>query len=89
MKRICIILTVMLLFVSLTVQACKFESHYTRMAKVTKVQKELITVKDKTGNIWQFRGQGFKKRNKVKLVFDNNNTDKIEDDRIINAIRVD
>jgi len=88
MKRICIILTVVLLF-GLTVQACKFESHYTRKAKVINIQKELVTVKDKTGNLWQFRGQGFEKRDKVKLIFDNNNTDKIEDDRIINAIRVD
>lgn len=72
-------------------QAFKFECHYSRMGKVTNVQDEVITVvDDKTGNIWEFEGDGFAVNDKIKLKFFTNHTDeKIEDDYIVDAVRVD
>ena len=87
MKKIYTILIAILLF-GLTIQACNFESHYSRIAKITNVHNNIITVKDKTGNIWEFKGKGFTKGNKIKLIFDNNNTDEREDDEIVNAFEI-
>lgn len=38
-----------------------YVSTYTRKAKVTNINKEVITVVDKKGNVWEFKGNGFKK----------------------------
>lgn len=77
-KILCICLISIILFYC----SC-YVSIYTRKAKVTNINKEVVTVIDKKGNIWEFKGNGFKKGQKVKLIMDTNNTDeKITDDFI-------
>lgn len=89
MRKIINVLVLMVMF-SVTVQACKFECHYSRIGKVIDVHKDIVTVEDKTGNIWEFEGDGFAVNDKVKLKFFTNHTDtKIEDDEIVDAKRVD
>ena len=60
---------------------------YYRAAKVTKVRRENITTCDTSGNIWKFRGHGFRKNENIILVMDNNQTRKIKDDMVIDVIR--
>ena len=83
-------LVVTMLFVS-CIQACKFECHYSRIGKVTKVKGEIVTVVDnETGNIWEFEGDGFSKNDRIKLKFFTNHTDNtVKDDWIVDAVRVD
>ena len=62
------------------------QARYTREATVTKVIDNTITVVDKCGYVWSFKGDDFKVNDEVKLMMDNNNTDSnICDDRIIDA----
>jgi len=63
-----------------------YESHYTREAKVIKVSNDIITVKDKTNNIWKFFGNDYSVNDKVRLTIDTNHTDTdIHDDKISNV----
>lgn len=64
-----------------------YESTYTRKAKITNIEKTTITATDKKGNIWQFKGKGFKRGQKIILVMDTNNTDENITDDIIKGIR--
>ena len=62
---------------------CKFERTYTREAQVINVDKAIVTVIDKNGNLWEFEGDGYDVNDNVKLIMDTNNTDEfIYDDYI-------
>lgn len=59
------------------------ETHYTREATVVKVANNIVTVVDKCGYRWQFKGDGFKLDDEVKMTMDTMRTDfDISDDEI-------
>lgn len=64
------------------------DTHYTMDCEVDYVDGEIITVLDKTGNLWDFCGEGFHKGDRVKVTFFNNTTDHTRyDDEIIKVER--
>lgn len=85
MKKIAVIAFVLLISCT-TVKACIYESHYTRIAKVTNVKNETVRVEDDRGHIWEFFGTGFKKDDEVKLTFFDNHTPTLTDDEITDAV---
>lgn len=90
MRKIIIFVLVMVTLFGATVKACDYESHYKRLAIITKIENEIVTVEDlDTGNIWEFNGTGFDEGDEVRLVFFDNHTEEIEDDEIVDVERVD
>ena len=60
------------------------DTHYTMTCEVDSVKGEVVTVLDKTGNLWNFYGDGFRKGDRVKVTFFTNTTDNTRyDDEII------
>lgn len=67
-----------------------YEHHYTREnCVVTKVENNVITVKDKCDYFWEFESdKGFAKGDKVNLkMFDNCSDCYVEDDEIVKVIK--
>lgn len=65
------------------------DTHYTMNCEVTNIDKNIITVIDSTGNLWDFCGDELLKGDAVKVTFFNNTTDSTrEDDEIIKVIKV-
>ena len=87
MKKIkCIAITMALLL------ACgwcsHYEHHYTRVGTVTRVECIEITVKDKSGHYWTFKGDGYKVDDTVELkMYDNHTASDIYDDKIVGVER--
>lgn len=77
-----------IVFLSYLLFASVISSRYSKETIVRNVEGEIIVVEDKQGNLWEFRGEGFKERDKVKVIFDNNNTETIFDDEIIKAKKI-
>lgn len=76
-----------LAFITMFGCACKYETTYKREAKVIDIDKEVVTVIDKTGNLWEFKGDGFKLNDEIVLVMDINNTDMDITDDIIKDVQ--
>ena len=61
---------------------------YYRPAKIIRIRREVVTTLDTSGNIWKFRGTGFRRGENLILVMNNNKTrKKIKDDLVTNVIR--
>ena len=78
-------LIIIMMFAGMLLLGCQWSNTYERKAEVIKIKNEIITVKSKDGNIWEFEGDGFRVGQTVTLTMDNQGTDKIEDDRIIDV----
>ena len=86
--NVIILIIATVVFLSYLLVASVISSRYSKETVVRNVEGEVIVVEDKQGNLWEFRGEGFKERDKVKVVFDNNNTETIFDDEIIKAKKI-
>lgn len=63
------------------------ECHYIKEATVVEINDNVITVRDTTGNKWDFFGSNYQVNDKVILKMYNNHTDNIIiDDEIIDVI---
>ena len=85
-KRVVISIIVTTMFVVLFLVCSWYETHYTREAKVIQIDNEIVSVIDKTNNVWQFyrNKEDVKINDQVKLIMDTMNTDTIiTDDTII------
>lgn len=75
-----------LIVLTLLVIACwvmRFDTYYTRQAKVIGVNDTIITVQDTCNNVWQFEGNNYCIDDQVILTMDANHTDfNIYDDMI-------
>ena len=61
----------------------RFDTYYTRQAKVIEVNDAIITVQDTCNNIWQFEGNNYCIDDQVILTMDANHTNfNIYDDMI-------
>ena len=67
---------------------CGFvESHYTRMVVVQSVEGTKVVVKDCYGHQWIFEGEEFTEKQEIKVLMNNNNTDRnVLDDKIVRVI---
>lgn len=65
-----------------------WECHYYREATVISVENELVTVKDGIGKKWRFTGEGYKVGDEVRMLMDNNTTDSIISDDIIEEVEL-
>ena len=61
------------------------ESTYTRQAVITKSENNIVTCQDKSGYIWQYKGEAVVGE-EVKLIMYDNHTSKISDD-IVKGIK--
>lgn len=52
-------------------------------AAVVFTENDVVTVEDNDGNLWKFYGNGFVVGEKIVVIFSDNNTSSIEDDKII------
>lgn len=86
--NVIVLIIATIVFLSYLLFASVISSQYSKETVVRNVEGEIIVVEDKQGNLWEFRGEGFKERDKVKVVFDNNNTETIFDDEIIKAKKI-
>lgn len=86
--NVIVLIITTIVFLSYLLFASVISSRYSKETVVRNVEGEIIVVEDKQGNLWEFRGEGFKERDKVKVVFDNNNTETIFDDEIIKAKKI-
>lgn len=60
-----------------------YEMHYYREGTVVGVQGTVVTVKDRSGYLWDFEGEGFNKEDSVKMLMCTMGTDSnIYDDEI-------
>ena len=67
---------------------CGFvESHYTRTVVVQKVEGTEVVVEDCYGHQWTFEGEEFTEKQEIKVLMNNNNTDRnVLDDEIVRVI---
>ena len=67
---------------------CEFvANNYTRTVIVQKVEGTEVVVEDCYGHQWAFEGEGFKENQEIKVLMNNNNTDRnVLDDEIIKVI---
>ena len=78
-KRL-IILTVILLFIGFIGH---IETHYTREVVVVDIQGQEVTVEDKQGNLWSFKGTDYKIDQELVIVMYDNHTGTKYDDEIV------
>lgn len=62
------------------------ETHYTRDVVVVEVQGQEVTVEDKQGNFWSFKGTDYKVDQEITVVMYDNHTGTMYDD-IIEGVR--
>ena len=67
---------------------CGFvESHYTRTVVVQKVEGTEVVDEDYYGHQWAFKGEEFTEKQEIKVLMNNNNTDRnVLDDEIVRVI---
>ena len=67
---------------------CEFvANNYTRTVVVQKVEGTEVVVEDYYGHQWAFEGEGFKENQEIKVLMNNNNTDRnVLDDEIVRVI---
>lgn len=68
---------------------CGFvENNYTRTVVVQKVEGTEVVVKDYYGHQWVFEGEGFTEKQEIKVLMNNNDTDRnVLDDEIVRVIK--
>lgn len=87
MKNFLTSIGLILLFVVAVALAGKFESIYTQTGIVIDIENENeVIVNDSNGEIWAFQSDGFNKKDKVKMIMDNNYTKEKTDDKIIKVM---
>lgn len=79
MKKIMAVLIVMIALIF----SMKVSNTYTREARVDKIENNVVTFIDATGNLWEAYDEGYEIGQEVKLIMSNFNTDDITDDVII------
>lgn len=83
------IVLIIIMFIVLPSATGYIENHYTIACVVDTINKDNITIKDKTGNLWSFYGDGFKAGDRVKVTFYNNTTNNTRyDDEIIKVKKI-
>ena len=85
-----IISFISLFIVILCFYFCSFvETHYTKEGNVIEINNNLIVIKDDYGYPWDFKGNGFKVNERVKLTINTNHTDSnIFDDKVIDVKKI-
>lgn len=84
MKKFAFIAAIVTILTSVPVNA----GTYYRPAKIIRIRREVVTTLDTSGNVWKFRGTGFRRGENLILVMNNNKTrKKIKDDMVTNVIR--
>lgn len=79
-----------LIVLTLLVIVCwvmRFDTYYTRQAKVIEVNDTIITVQDTCNNVWQFEGNNYCIDDQVILTMDANHTDFNIYDDIIKKVK--
>lgn len=68
---------------------CEFvANNYTRTVVVQKVVGTEVVVEDYYGHQWAFEGEGFKENQEIKVLMNNNDTDRnVLDDEIVRVIK--
>lgn len=67
---------------------CEFvANNYTRTVVVQKVEGVEVVVEDCYGHQWAFEGEGFTEKQEIKVLMNNNDTDRnVLDDKIVRVI---
>lgn len=74
---------IVLMLLTIACWVMRFDTYYTRQAKVIEVNDTIITVQDTCDNVWQFKGNDYCINDQVILTMDANHTDfNIYDDMI-------
>ena len=83
-RNIVVIVVAMIIVVAILGAAGWYETHYTLTGTVVDVNttREIVTVEDENGNLWDFYGTGFSVNDNVKMCMDTNCTANIYDDEI-------
>ena len=89
-KKVVGSIVVTTMFIVLFLVCSWYETHYTREARVIAIDNEIVSVIDKTNNVWQFyrNKEAIKINDQVKLIMDTMNTDTIITDDIIIQVTV-
>lgn len=84
--KICLLIIITMIIFSIV---SWYESHYIRDAKVIKVSNNIVTVIDRTKNVWTFEGTDFDINDIVELLMTTKHTkDNIYDDEIIKVKKI-
>lgn len=65
----------------------RIETHYNRTGTVVDVENGIVSVADKSLNIWEFEGDGFEVGQKVTMKMFNNYTENDMTDDVIEGVR--
>jgi len=57
-------------------------------ATVNDVEDEKVTITTQDGNVWSFYGSGYVSDQEIYVIFDDNNTIEVEDDKIIGILNI-
>lgn len=74
------------ILMALVASLSKAPVDYVKTAVVTEAEN-VVTVVDTDGEEWQFEGEGWKERDVIILLIDDNNTETKYDDIIVDVIR--
>ena len=86
--NVIVFIFVITVFLAYLLFASVISSRYSKEAIVTDVKEEIVTIEDKQGNLWEFYGKGFKEKDRIKVTFNNHNTETIFDDEIIRVKKI-
>lgn len=78
-KKLFIIFIIIITIISIAI----VQTYYTRKATVIKIEDNIVTVEDKIGNYWKFKGEGYKIGEHITLVMDTNSTENYVNDDVI------
>ena len=85
MKKIMMIITTMVIVIAM--MTALYVAHiYVRDAKVDKVENNIVTFLDHTGNLWEWKiedDENYCKNQEVRLIMNNMDTPDISDDTIV------
>lgn len=84
MKKLIATFLIMIIFIFGIGILGNFEHHYVRKnCEVVSIENGLVTVVDKTNNVWQFENDSFQKGDKVNLTMFDSATGTMYDDEIV------
>lgn len=82
-KKIILTTIIIMAFILVVSLFNTIESRYTRDVTVKKIEGIVVTVEDKQGYIWEFKGDSYKIGQHITVVMNDNHTSNICDDEII------
>ena len=88
MRQIIINIVTMMIVITMFCWCSWYEAHYVREATVIDVTDNIITVVDESEQSWQFKGNGFKVNDRVRLTMNTMHTDSNVLDDVIESAKI-